>query len=163
MILYAHALHHIYIFTMFHALYMCVFYVEILYADRIGLGWAHDVFIIACHMFMHFSCIHTFLFYPIDIDIVWYSSASLSLSVSVSLLVSLRMAPKHKSAPSRNPLSSEASSSSNPTPSHVKFHDDKAHQDFSENFSRRSIHSEHQVILSDFSDTNLPTIIHSRD
>ena len=38
MILYAHALHHIYIFTMFHALYMCVFYVEILYADRIGLG-----------------------------------------------------------------------------------------------------------------------------
>ena len=38
MILYAHALHHIYIFTMFHALYMCVFYVEILYAGRIGLG-----------------------------------------------------------------------------------------------------------------------------
>ena len=57
---------------------MCVFYVEILCAGRIGLGWAHDVFIVACHMFMHFSCIRTSLFYLTDIDIVWYSSACLS-------------------------------------------------------------------------------------
>ena len=31
-----------------------------------------------------------------------------------------------------------------------------------ENFSRRGVHSERQVILSDFSDTDLPTVIHSR-
>ena len=72
------------------------------------------------------------------------------------------MAPKHKSAPSRNPLHFKASFSSDPTPSHVRFHDDKAHQDFSENFPRRGIHSECQVVLSDFSNTNLPTVINSR-
>ena len=112
------------------------------------------------------SCIfHAYIpFFSILLILILFGTLLLlSLSLSLSLLVSLRMAPKHKSALSRNPLSSEASSSSNPTPSHVRFHDDKAHQDFSENFSRRSIHSEHQVILSDFSDTNLPTIIHSRD
>ena len=31
-----------------------------------------------------------------------------------------------------------------------------------ENFSRRGIHSERQVILSDFSDIDLPTVTHSR-
>ena len=33
---------------------------------------------------------------------------------------------------------------------------------FLENFSRRNIHSECQVVLSDFSDTDLPTVIYSR-
>ena len=62
------------------------------------------------------------------------------------------------------PSSSEASSSSSadPTPSHVKFRDDKTRKDFLENFSQRDIHSERQVILSDFSDTDLSTIIYSR-
>ena len=32
----------------------------------------------------------------------------------------------------------------------------------SENFCRRCIHSKHQVILSDISDTDLPTVIYSR-
>ena len=72
------------------------------------------------------------------------------------------MAPKHKSVPSRNPLHSGASTSSNPTPSHVQFRNEKAKMDFFENFSRRGVHSERQVILLDFSDTNLPTVIHSR-
>ena len=72
------------------------------------------------------------------------------------------MAPKRKSALSQNPLHSRASSSSNPTPLHVRFHGKKARQDFSENFSRCGIHSECQVILSYFSDTDLPTVIHSR-
>ena len=69
------------------------------------------------------------------------------------------MAPKCKSTPSRNPLRSGASSSSSPsdpTPSHVRFRDDKARKDFSKNFSRRGIHSERQVVLTDFSDTDLP-------
>ena len=33
---------------------------------------------------------------------------------------------------------------------------------FSENFSRRGIHSESQVILSDFADIDLPSVIHSK-
>ena len=71
------------------------------------------------------------------------------------------MAPKCKSTPSQNPLRSGASSS-DPTPSHVKFRDEKAKLDFSENFSRRGIHSKRQVVLLDFSDTDLLTVIHSR-
>ena len=72
------------------------------------------------------------------------------------------MAPKHKSTPARNPLRSNASSFIDPSPSNVQFHDDDAFKAFSENFSRQDIHSERQVILSDFADTNLPSVIHSR-
>ena len=72
------------------------------------------------------------------------------------------MAPKRKSTLARNPLHSGASSSSDSTPLSLRFHDDDAHKAFSENFSRRSIHSERQVVLSDFADTDLPSVIHSR-
>ena len=72
------------------------------------------------------------------------------------------MAPKRKSTPARNPFHSNASSSSDPTLSHIRFCDDNAFKEFSENFSRRGTHSELQVILSDFTDTDLPSIIHSR-
>ena len=71
------------------------------------------------------------------------------------------MTPKRKSIPSQNPLRSGASSSSSPsdpTPSHIRLRDEKAKLDFFENFSRRDIHSKHQVILSDFSDIDLPTV-----
>ena len=85
MILYVHALHHICILTMIHALYMCVYYVEIMCAGRIGLGWAHDVFTFASHMFMHFSCMHTI--YSLS---CWYWSVlGTFLLLSLSLLVSL--------------------------------------------------------------------------
>ena len=88
---------------------------------------------------MHFSCIRTSLFYLFDINCVWFFSACLSLSLSLSFyLVSLRMAPKRKSTPSRNPFRSGASSFSLPvdsTPSHVQFRDEKACTDFLENFS----------------------------
>ena len=70
--------------------------------------------------------------------------------------------PKLKSTPARNPLHSRASSSSDPTLSHIRFRDDDAFKVFSENFSRRGVHSECQVILLNFSDTDLPTVIHSR-
>ena len=66
-----------------------------------------------------------------------------------------------KSAPSQNPLHSEASYYDS-TPSHDRFHDDKARKEFSKNFSRHGICSEHQVILLDFSNTDLPTIIYSK-
>ena len=72
------------------------------------------------------------------------------------------VAPKHKSTPARNPLRSGASSSTNPSPSTVQFGDDDTFKAFLKNFSRRGIHSERQVILSDFADTDLPSVIHSR-
>ena len=72
------------------------------------------------------------------------------------------MALKSKSTPARNPLRSGASLSTDPSPSNVRFCDDDAFKAFSENFSRRGIHSECQVVLSDFADTDLPSVIHSR-
>ena len=72
------------------------------------------------------------------------------------------MAPKRKSNPAQNPLRSGASSSTNPSPSNVRFRDDDAFKAFSKNFSRRGIHSERQVILLNFADTGLPSIIHSK-
>ena len=72
------------------------------------------------------------------------------------------MTPKPKSTPARNPLHSGASSLSDPTLSHIRFRDDDAFKAFSENFSRRGIHSERHVVLSDFADTDLPSIIQSR-
>ena len=45
----------------------------------------------------------------------------------------------------------------------LRFHDDDAHNAFSKNFSRRGVHSKRQVILVDFADINLPTVIHSQE
>ena len=73
------------------------------------------------------------------------------------------MALKHKSTPAWNPFRSDASLSSDPSPSNVRFRDDDAFKEFSKNFSRRGIHSERQVVLSDFADTDLPSVIHSRE
>ena len=86
---------------------------------------------------------------------------SLSLLLFSFMLV-VSMAQKRKFTPSQNPLHSGASSSSDPTPSHLRFCDENAQKGFSENFSRRGVHSECRVILADFADTDLPTIIHSR-
>ena len=86
----------------------------------------------------------------------------LSLPLFLFTLV-VSMAPKHKSTPARNPLHSDASSSSDFAPLSLRFRDDDAHKAFSENFSKRGVHSERQVILADFANTNLPTVIHSRE
>ena len=132
----------------------------------IGLDWAEPMM----QLYFHITCssifMHTYL--QVSIFVILYLVGafpiiSLSLSPSISLTcVSCFMAPKRKSTPSQNPLRSEASSSFDPTPSSIQFCDERAHQDFSENFSRRGIHSEHQVILSDFFDTDLATVIYSR-
>ena len=112
-------------------------------------------------MFLHS---HASIYF--DISVVWYSSDCLPLFLSFSpSYVSCIMAPKRKSIPSGNLLHFGASSSSSPfdpTPSHVWFRDEKAKSDFLENFSRHVIHSERQVVLLDFSDTDLPTVIYSR-
>ena len=86
----------------------------------------------------------------------------LSLHLFLFTLV-VSMAPKRKSTPARNPLHSGASLSSDSTPLSLWFCDDDAHKAFSENFSRRGVHLERQVILADFADTDLPTVIHSRE
>ena len=85
----------------------------------------------------------------------------LSLLLFLFMLV-VSTAPKCKSTLARNPLRSGASSSSDPSPSHIRFRDDDAFKAFSENFSRRGIHTECQVVLSDFANTDLPSVIHSR-
>ena len=73
------------------------------------------------------------------------------------------MAVKRKSASSQNPLRSRASTSSSyPTPFSIRFRDENARKDFSENFSRRGVHLECRIILADFADTDLPHVIHSR-
>ena len=74
----------------------------------------------------------------------------------------MSMAPKRKSTLAQNPLHYGASSSSDPSPSTIRFRDDDAFKAFSENFSRRGIHSERQVVLSDFANIDLPSVIHSR-
>ena len=102
-----------------------------------------------------------FLFFFFLVLFVIDTFLFVSLSLSSSLSNSLCMAPKRKSILSWNPLCSGASSS-DPTSLSVRFCDEKACQDFSENFSWHGIHSERRVILSNIFDTALPTIIHSR-
>ena len=114
---------------------------------------------------VHAFPMHTYLSFNIFdiIDIAWDFSdcSSLFLPLFLFTLV-VSMAPKRKSTLARNPFHSSASSSSDPSPSNVWFHDDDAFKAFSKNFSRHGIHSKCQVILSDFADTDLPSIIHSR-
>ena len=109
---------------------------------------------------------HTYLIFNIfDIIVVacnFSNCFSLFLPLILFTLV-VSMAPKRKSTPAWNLLRSGASSSSDPSPpSNVRFRHDDAFKAFSENFSRRGIHSKRQVILSDFADTNLPSVIHNR-
>ena len=86
----------------------------------------------------------------------------LSLPLFLFTIV-MSMAPKRKSTSARNSLHSNASSSSDSAPLSLRFCDDDAHKAFSENFSRRSVHLERQVILANFVDIDLPTVIHSRE
>ena len=130
----------------------------------VGLDWTEPIMLLMLHITC--SCIfHAYVpsfLYILILNCLVLFCLSLSLSLS---FVSCSMAPKQKSTPSRNSFHSGASSSSSPsysTPSHVQFRDDKAHRDFSENFSRRGIHSKRQVFLSNFSDTDLPTVIYNR-
>ena len=136
-------------------------------ADRFGLGWAYDAISFAYHMFMHFPCICTFLsiylLYLNFLGLFWLSFfLSLSFPLFLFMLV-VFMAPKNKSTLARNPFRSGASSSSDSTPPSLRFCDDDAYKAFSENFSRWGVHLERQVILADFVDTDLPTVIHSRE
>ena len=119
LMVYDHALHPICIFTMFHA-FKCVFICCML----IGLDWVEPMMQI--FFFLHVTCSCTFHAYVLFFFwVLCCDGAFLFLYVSLSLSDSLRMAPKHKSAPSRNPLRFEASSF-NPTLLHIWFCDKKA-------------------------------------
>ena len=107
--------------------------------------------------------------YVLSFSYIWYIWSAWDFSDCSSLLFPLNlftlvvsMAPKRKSTPARNPLCSGVSYSTDPSPSNVWFRDDDAFKAFSENFFRQGIHSERQVVLSDFVDTNLPSVNHSR-
>ena len=120
------------------------------------------------HLVLHVTCScisHTYIpsfqyiwYYWCCLGLFWLSFLFLPLFL-FALVMS--MALKHKSITTRNPLRSGASSSSDPSPSHIRFRDDNAFKAFSENFSRQGIHLEHQVILSDFANTDFPSIIHN--
>ena len=58
---------------------MCIYFVVNMCAGRIELGWAHDVFTIAYHMFMHF---HAYVLYILYILIYWTILGLFWLSLS---------------------------------------------------------------------------------
>ena len=112
------------------------------------------------------SCI-SYAYVLLSIHLIYLKLLGTFLIVILSLLLCLftivvSMTPKRKSTPAWNPLRSGASSSSDPTLTHIRFRDDDAFKAFSENFSRQGIHLEHQVILTDFAHTDLPSVIHSK-
>ena len=112
-------------------------------AGRIGLGWVEPIMF----LLLYITCSCVFINTYLQFFIFWYTNCVgafllVSLSPSLLLLVSCVMAPKWKSILSQNPLCSGIStSSSNPIPSSIRFYDEKARKDFSENISRRGIYS----------------------
>ena len=116
--------------------------------------------IFACHMFMHFSCIHSIFSFLFCVVMCFVLFLSLFLS-----RIDYAMAPKAcKSTLAQNPLQGSGFSSSDPPvpPLHVRFCDEKARKDFLENFQKCGVHPGCQIILSDFADTPLPYIIWTR-
>ena len=131
----------------------------------VGLDWAKPMMLFILHVTC--SCISLHMYSQFNIFwyiwTAWDFSDCLSLSPSLFLfMLVVSMAPKRKSALSRNPLRSGASTSSDPTPFHIRFCDEDAQKAFTENFSRRGIHFECQVILADFANTDEIDVIYSR-
>ena len=84
------------------------------------------------------STLHLVYFYIFELFGAFLIVSFFPLSLLFTLVGS--MAPKRKSTPSQKPLRSWASSSSNPTPFHIRFRDEDAQKDFLENFSRQGVH-----------------------
>ena len=135
----------------FHVHYNCIFmHLVVCYTYwttcvLVGLDWAEPImqFSFAYHMFMHSPCIRTlFSIYLLYLNCFGtFLIMSLSLPLFLFTLV-VSMAPKRKSTLSQNPLHSRASSSFDPTLSHIRFCDKDARKDFLKNFSWRGVHSE---------------------
>ena len=111
----------------------------------VGLDWAEPMMqfllLVTC------SCIsHAYILY-FSIYLLYLNCFGAFLIVSffpLSILFTLviSMAPKRKSTSAQNPFHSGASSSSDSAPLSLRFCDDDAHKAFSENVSKRGIHSE---------------------
>ena len=99
----------------------------------VGLDWAKPMMKFLLHVTC--SCIshaYVLLFNIFDIfENVWEFSDCLSFSSSLLFMLVVSVAHRRKSTPARNPLRSGASSSSDPTLSHIQFHDDDAFKAFS--------------------------------
>ena len=124
----------------------------------LGLDWVEPMMQFSFSVsHVHAYFMHTYPFFSIFFVLGYDCVCCLSLSDR------LHIAPRRKSTPIRNPFLSGSSSSFDPPipPLHVRFRDEKAHQDFSENFSKHGIHPERHVILSDFSDTPLLDVNHT--
>ena len=129
------------------------------------LDWAEPMMQFLLHVTC--SCIsHAYMLYFQYTCYIWnLFGAFLIVSffpLSILFTLIVFMAPKCKSTLSQNSLHSGPSSSSDPTPSHIRFRDEDTRKDFSENFSRRGVHSKRRAILVDFADTDLPDVIHSQ-
>ena len=113
--------------------------------------FAHDAFIFARNMFIHYHALLFFLF-----------PKHLFCCVSFFFLSFLSFElwhPKSQFLPKTLITRHGSSSSSSSFPfilGRDRFHDSKSQKDFDENFSDRAIHSQYHVILSDFLDTPLP-------
>ena len=131
----------------FHVHYNCIFmHLVVCYTCwtacvLLGLDWAEPMMFFFFFT-LHVTCLcifmHTFFTFNIFLYIVELFGAFLIVSffpLSLSFTLVVSVAPKRKSTPSQNPLRSEASSSSDPTSSHIRFRDEDAQKDFSENFS----------------------------
>ena len=131
----------------------------------VGLDWAKLMMQFLLHVTC--SCIfHAYVLY-FSIYLLYFNCFGAFLIVSffplsILFMLVVFMTPKCKSTSAQKPLCSDAFSSFDSTPLSLWFCDDDAHKAFSKNFSRRGIHSEQQVILADFTDIDLPTVIHSR-
>ena len=131
-------------------------------ADRLNPWWYYCCTSHACA----FSCIHTlhsiyFCIFELFGAFLIISFFPLPLSLSL-VYVSASMAPKHKSALSRNPLHSWASSSSILPPFLFGSMMRMPERTSWRNFLKKNVHSEHRVILADFVDIDLPDVIHSQ-
>ena len=100
----------------------------------VGLDWAKPTMLFVLHV--TYSCIfHAYVLSFLYIWYIWFAwdfsdYSSLFLPLNLFTLV-VSMAPKHKSTPARNSLRSGASSSTDLSPSTVRFRDDDAFKSFS--------------------------------
>ena len=128
----------------------------------VGLDWAKPMMQFLLHVTCSCICHAYVLYFSIYLSYLNCFGTFLIISffpLSFLFTLVVSMALKRKFTLAWNPLHFGASSSSDFAPLSLRFRDIDAHKAFSENFSRRSIHSECQM---DFADTDLPTVIHSR-
>ena len=131
----------------------------------VGLDWAEPMMYLLCMSHVNAFSMHMYFFSHI-FTIENYFETFLIVSFSIPLLLVtlvVSMAPKRKSTSVRNPLHFGAFSSSNHAPLSLRFCNNDTCKAFSEEFSRRGIHSEHRVVLGQFADIDLPIVIHSQE